>query len=247
MKKEKNLFNVQFGLSEKNLNKQKKVKSAVKISKLLRKKNILSVGEPEVFNLVKLYKEKNVDIPIEVKLMLKEYDFYQVRFACTFKPDKDCKFTWARFGITLIGKNGEDVLEPKLPVAYDLYPKEIYKEIKVKRNYSIGPKINFNFFEIGVTFVNEKDYIRYEPEIVCYGVLQSDPGWDFSRSRAKDFIAGDKELFMILKTPKDLKVGANFVLAAEVHIFKEIFPMIPVRIRIRKKDSIVEGKFLLIR
>ena len=90
---------------------------------------------------------------------------------------------------------------------------------------------------------SEHEYIRYEPEIVSYGLLQSNPCWDFSKSKEKDYIIGDKELFTILKIPKGMKVEANFQFGAEVQSKLEIFPMIPVRVY--KQDSVVEGKFLI--
>lgn len=79
MKEVRNLSDVQFGLSEHTLNKQKKVKSDGEISTLLGKKNVLSGGEPEVLNLIEFLKEKIINISAEVKLMLDEYDFYQAR------------------------------------------------------------------------------------------------------------------------------------------------------------------------
>lgn len=239
------LFDVEFGLSEHNLNKQKKSKSSGEIRTLSGKKNLISVGEPEVFNLIELLEEKKTEVPAEVKLMLDEYDFYQVRLACTFKPDKGCKFVWSRFGMSLTVHNGVSKAESKAPVVQDIFPKEVFKEIKINRNFSIGPKFNYSFFEIGVTSESEQEYIRYEPEIVSFGLLQSNPCWNFTASKAKDFIAGDKELFMILKTPKGIGVEAEFVFGAEVHSFLDIFPMIPVRIY--RGDSLVEGKLALIK
>lgn len=177
LRKDNILLDVELGLSEHNLNKQKTSKSSGEIRTLLGKKNLLSVGEPEVFNLIELLEEKEAEIPAEVKLMLDEYDFYQVRFACTFKPDKDCKFVWSRFGMNLSINSGDSQTESKAPVVHDIFPKEVFKEIKINRNFSIGPKFNYSFFEIGMTSESGQEYIRYEPEIVSYGLLQSNPSW----------------------------------------------------------------------
>ena len=245
LKKDNILLDVEFNLTEQSLQKQKNSKPSGEIKTLLGKKNLISVGEPEVLNLVQLLEEKRSVIPADVKLMLDEYDFYQVRLACTFRPERDCKFVWSRFGMNFTVKNNDSHTETKNPVVHDIFPKEISKEIKIKRNFSIGPKFHYNFFELGATSESGQEYIRYEPEIVSFGLLQSCPSWDFTASKAKDFISGDKELFIILKTYKETGVEAKFVFGAEVHTFMGMFPMIPVQTY--RKDSLLEGKFLLIK
>lgn len=238
------LFDVDFGLGKNTLNKQSKVSSAGEISTLLGKKNRLSVGTPETWNLVDLFKEKRVDIPAEVKLSLDEYDFYQVRFVCTFKPDKDCKFVWARFGLKLSSIDDKKGTENKFPVAHDIFPKEIYEEVKVRRNFSIGPNFQYkDFVQVGIGSGSKQEFIRYEPEIISYGLLQYDPCWDFRKSKSKDFIIGDKELFMILKAPKGTKLEVKFEFGAEVHTFLGILPMIPIRIY--KGESLVKGRYMI--
>lgn len=238
------LFDVDFGLGENTLNKQRKVSSAGEISTLLGKKNRLSVGIPETWNLIDLFKEKGVDIPAEVELLLDEYDFYQVRFVCTFKPDKNCKFVWARFGLKLFSIDEEKGNENKFPVAHDIFPKEVYEEVKVRRNFSIGPNFQYkDFAQVGISSRSEQEFIRYEPEIISYGLLQPDPCWDFKKSRARDFIIGDKELFMILKAPKGMDVEVKFEFGAEVHTFLGLLPMIPIRIY--KGESLVEGRYMI--
>jgi hypothetical protein len=238
------LFNVEFGLSENTLNKQHKLSSEGEIKTLLGKKNRLSIGIPEVCNLVELLKEREAQVSSEVKLMLNEYDFYQVRFACTFKPDKDCKFVWARFGVRLSEAGAEGKSVSELPVAHDMYPREIWEEVRVKRNFSIGPNFKYkDFIQFGAVVGSEQEFIRYEPEIISYGLLQPDPCWNFRKSRAKDFIIGAKELFMILKAPKGMRVEVKFDFGAEVHTFLGILPMIPVWIY--KGDSLAEGKFII--
>jgi hypothetical protein len=243
LNKDKNLLNIEFGLSEHTLHERKQMKSPTEIKTLSGKKNMLMLGEPEVLNLPELMKAKGAKIPGDIKLMLDDYDFYQVRVVCTFKPDKDCKFVWARLGMKLVDKK-EKSEQSKLPVAYDIFPKEIFDSVTVRRNYSIGPKINYAFIEVGATAGGEQEYIKYEPEIVSYGLLQSNLYWDFSKSKAKDFILGDKELFTILKIPKGMKVEAEFIFGAEVYTFLGILPMIPLRVY--REDSLTGGKFLIV-
>jgi hypothetical protein len=64
--------------------------------------------------------------------MADRYDFHYVRLSCTFVPDKDCRFDWARFGIELKSENPAELVNEK-PIAYDLFPREILSEIKCKR------------------------------------------------------------------------------------------------------------------
>lgn len=193
------------------------------------KKNKISVGIPEVWNLVDLLKEKQCDVPAEVKLMLDEYDFYQVRFACTFKPDKDCKFVWSMFGLILYSVGVHSKSRRKPPVAYDIFPREVYQEVKVSRNFKIDSGFNYNFAQLDAKSGRGEEFIRYDPEIISFGLLQSNLGWEFRKSKAKGNIIGDKELFMIIKAPKDVKIEAAFEFSAEVYTFLGIVPMFPIR------------------
>jgi len=230
----KTWLEVEFGLNEAALAEQMKCSSAGEIETLSGKKNRLSVGEPEVWNLVELLRAKGEAIPAEVELMLGEYDFYHIRFVCTFRPDKDCKFVWARFGLRFSKEGG------KAPVAHEMFPKEVYEEVKISRNFKIGPNLKYQF--VGIE--GEQEFIRYEPRIISFGLLQSDPNWDFSESQARDSVRGDKELFMILKAPKKMKVEAEFTFGAEVQTFLGLLPMVPIRTY--KDKSSVEGKYVII-
>jgi hypothetical protein len=61
---------------------------------------------------------------------------------------------------------------------------------------------------------------------------------------AKDCIIGDRELFLIIKAPKDMnQIEAKFIFSAEVQSFLGIFPMIPANIY--KDKSAVEGRFII--
>jgi hypothetical protein len=220
---------VDFQVRKSVLDKQRKSHSAEEISTLLGKKNKISVGIPEVWNLVDLLKEKKCDIPAEVKLMLDECDFYQIRLVCTFKPDKNCKFFWSRFGLKLYPVDVHNKSRHKTPVAYNLFPREIYQEVKVNRNFTIGPSFNYSFARIDAKSGRSEEFIRYDPEIISFGLLQSNAGWEFRKSKAKDHIIGDKELFMIIKAPKDVKIEATFEFSAEVYTFLGIVPMFPIK------------------
>jgi len=238
------LFEVEFGLSETTLINNQRNIPAGDISTFLGKKNKISVGKPQVMNIEKALKEKNIKTTAKIKQMLDKSDFYHIRFACTFKPDKECKFVWVRFGLKLYGINIEKKAKDNLPIAYDMFPKEVYEEIKVKRATNIGPNFKFkDFIQFGVGSKSEKEFIKYEPEIISFGLLEPDPCWDFRKSKGKDFIIGSKELFLIVKAPKGMNVEAKFEFAAEVHSFLGILPMIPLQIY--KNDKVVEGKYLI--
>ena len=237
-KKDDVLFNVEFGLKETT---QTRSAGEGEITTILGKKNILYVSDPVVSNQLELSRKDGTKIPAEIELMIDEYNFYHIRFVCTFKPDEGCKFVWARLGLMLSHEDGETI---KSAIAYDMFPKDVFNEVKVKRSFKIAEVMKFSFNEIQAGSDNEQEFIKYEPEIISYGLLQSNPCWDFTKSRAKDFIIGDRELFLIIKAPKDMnQIEAKFIFSAEVQSFLEIFQMIPVNIY--KDKSAVEGSFMI--
>ena len=65
------------------------------------KKNKVAVGLPYYENLTSRLQNLDEEIPYEIKKLTSEYDFHYVRLTCSFLPDNDCKFEWARFGVDL--------------------------------------------------------------------------------------------------------------------------------------------------
>jgi hypothetical protein len=135
------------------------------------KRNKVAVGEPYSENLTSRLRNLNEEIPYEIKRLTKDYDFYYVRLTCSFLPDKDCRFDWARFTIELNvkSKSGEKV--QTRPIAWDMSPNEVFSEIKYKRAISFTPELKFSIIsevlDAGIQGgINEsKEYVIYEPQI----------------------------------------------------------------------------------
>lgn len=228
----------ELGLPEASLQARRQSNTELEIRTISGKRNIISLSKPELFNLATLCGKSGKDLPEKIKVMLANYLFYEFRFVCTFKPDKGCKFVWARVGITFSEKGSKGGGRSESPIAYDMYPTEVSTEIKIRRTYTIGPNFKFkDFIQANAAATREKELIRYEPEIISFGLLQSDPCWDFSKSNAKDYIIGDKELFIILKVPKGMGVKFTPTIIAEVQSFSGLFSMIPIKIYKMSKNQ----------
>lgn len=117
---------------------------AVKL--FLAKKNKVAVGIPYYENLVsKLITEKQ-EISHEIKQMIDDYDFHFVNLSCSFLPDRDCRFVWARFGVELNAVNKEtgEILKER-PIAYDMFPDKVLSVMKCKREARLNSQLKLNF------------------------------------------------------------------------------------------------------
>jgi hypothetical protein len=65
------------------------------------KQNKVAVGVPYYENLGSRLQNLKEETPYEIKRLLNDYDFHYVRLSCSFLPDNDCRFDWARFGVEL--------------------------------------------------------------------------------------------------------------------------------------------------
>jgi hypothetical protein len=173
----------------------------------------IGIGQPQWWNLAELMQESGKSLPAEIKLLLDEADFYLVRLACSFRPTRASQVEWARFTA---------YLRPKLagadPIAYDIYPREIQDEAKTDVKVSISPSLKLvDKIEAslgGVEFAIQ--YQKIEPAIIGTGVLESNPGWDFSRTN-KYPVVGAKFLHLVVKRPRSAEaVRATFDLQAQV-------------------------------
>jgi hypothetical protein len=205
---------------------------------LLRNKiNKLAVGRPYFRNLISEYRDENQELSHEIKDMINNYDFHYIRLSCTFIPDNDCRFDWARFGVELSSESkSQEPLSIK-PIAHDLSPHEVFSEIHYRKESEITADLKLKFVDVGIggKTGETKEYIIYEPEIIGSGINRSTVVWDFKKTKEKG-LWGDKILILIIKAPKNNKVKGRFLFGGEVS--SHLFNWIPIPVSKRKDDVI---------
>ena len=104
--------------------------------------NIMEVGEPERWNLKELCNRKGIKLPVEIEMLLDEFDFWLIQSVFSFMPSPNNQFNWARIvaKLELLSKDNIN------PITYDAYPRNIYREKKEKHRVNIG--LSFKFAEI---------------------------------------------------------------------------------------------------
>ena len=86
---------------------------------------VVTLGQPQWWSLADLAQEKGEALPAELSLLLRDADFYLLLLACSFRPERGSQVEHARFTAYLRPKVGQES-----PIAFDLYPREIYDETK---------------------------------------------------------------------------------------------------------------------
>jgi hypothetical protein len=166
---------------------------------------VVSLGRPIEWNLAHLAREKGEQLPAELSLQLREADFYLLQLACSFRPSVKSRITWARLQTQLQPENGTEA-----PIAFDLYPLEIYDESRRDVKVSISPALRFTAFEamgvegrVGEILMN-LEIKKLEPVIIGYGALESTPNWDFFAHEHYPLL-GSKFCYLIVKKPRSAK------------------------------------------
>ncbi|HWQ96205.1 MAG TPA: hypothetical protein VN368_02415 [Candidatus Methylomirabilis sp.] len=223
------------------IDKLRKNMSEGEINAIFGKKNKVAVGVPYYENLISRYIDENKEIAHEVKKMMNDYDFHYVSLSCSFLPDSDCRFIWARFGVELsaISKSGEAFKEK--PIAYYMFPDEVLNERKYKRDMNLEPELKIKLFEVAETGMKtgvseSSEFVVYEPQIFAYGIRRPSVSWNFKSTREKG-IWGNKYLLLIVRSPKNSKVRGKFLLGAEVESY--IGKWVRILIAKRKDNKIV--------
>jgi hypothetical protein len=166
---------------------------------------IVSLGQPQWWNLAHLAREKGNTLPAELSLLLRDADFYLLQLACSFRPEKDSQIEWARFTAYLRPKTGQES-----PIALDLYPREIYDKTKTNIKVNIAPSLKFAAFESATVegrvgeIVTTVEFRKLEPVIIGYGALESAPNWDFEKHKDHP-LQGSKFGYLIVKKPRIAK------------------------------------------
>jgi hypothetical protein len=163
---------------------------------------VVTLGQPQWWNLAHLAREKGETLPAELSLLLQDADFYLLLLACSFKPGRESQVGWARFTAYLRPKTGQED-----PIAFDIYPREIYDETKTNVKVNIAPSLKFSAFQ-GATVegklgevVTTVEFSKLEPVVVGYGVLESAPNWDFEQHKDQP-LRGSKFGYLIVKKPR---------------------------------------------
>lgn len=171
--------------------------SEIRPSEIKSAAPVLTIGQPQFWNLQHLAREKGQPLPPELALLLPDADFYLVQLACSFRPARDAQIEWARLTAYLRPKTGQEN-----PIAFDLYPRELYDETKVSRKIAIAPNLKFVHLEGSLgEVVTNIEFTRLEPVIISHGVLESAPNWDYENSKNHP-LRGSKFGYLIVKKPR---------------------------------------------
>lgn len=202
--------------------------------------DMIEIGEPQSWNLVGLCNQKGTSLPPDIMMMLSEFDFWLVEFACSFLPAPDHQISWARF----MAKLGPIGNQPS-PIAYDLYPKEIADEIRTKCRIRLG--LDLKFLEVAQVqlpdYIREIEFTKLEPTISAAGLLTSTPSWDFRKTKGGD-VRGVKALFVIIKNPLVAQDGikVSFAIQASVDTRFGLLPCSAKRTVFGSQDQVICSK-----
>ncbi len=193
---------------------------------------LVTLGQPQEWNLASLAREKGESLPAELSVHLHEADFYLLQLACSFRPEADSEVTNARFVTHLRPKVGSAP-----PVALDLFPREIYDESQTDVKVKIAPSLKFAAFqgasvEGGVGEVMTTiEFKKLEPVVIAFGLLESTPGWNFQAHRLYP-LRGAKFCYLIVKKPRSAQAVRLIVeITADVRTKQGLF-----KAEIAKKD-----------
>ena len=174
---------------------------------------IVSIGQPEKWNLTELYKPDPIPRSLQVKL--DEANFYLVRLSCSFRPRRnEIQISQARFIAELLPDRHHNQ-----PIAFDLHPLAVNQEVKRNFTVTINPSLKFKEIEgsLGSTDFGI-EYPELQPTIVAAGVGERRPSWDYRKAKGIG-IQGSKFMHLLLKVPKNMrKVRAKLKLTADLEV-----------------------------
>jgi len=172
---------------------------------------IVSIGRPEVWNLVDLYPSNK--LPVTVRTKLAEAKFYLVRLSCSFRPARDrTRIDWARLTVSL-----QPDATGQVANAFDLHPLLVSQEVKRNLKVSLSPTLKFQEVEAGIGELGFGfEYTEIQPTISASGAGESEPAWDFSAA-AGAHVQGSKWMHLLLKMSTEMTAcDANLHLTADV-------------------------------
>jgi len=178
----------------------------------------VQVGRPQVFSLLELYELEKVAPPADIKSLSKEYNFFLAGLACSLSPNKNDEFVNLKFKVDLgfLGIDGSTESNEQ-PIAYDLYPIEVFEEIKKKRSVGINPALKFKSVEVGTGgLLAEISFTKLIPIITAAGLLCPSVAWSFERTKNRKLL-GIRRIYLIIKARK-----SDQPVVGKISVFGEI-------------------------
>lgn len=137
-------------------------------------------------------------LPIETKKLAEKADYFLVRLACSFRPQRDSQVDYAKLSTFLQPRAGKTP-----PIAFDIYPRSVYKPVEGEFNVSIAPGLKFaKVAELSVGQASTTiQFQELQPVIIGAGIQQADPSWEFERHRGQP-VRGSRFLYLIVERPR---------------------------------------------
>lgn len=178
----------------------------------------VQVGVPQVFPLLKIYEIEDVKIPADIQIMSDKYDFFLVELSCSFVPEKKSEFINLKFKVDLDLIDGKGSSgDREKPIAYDMYPVEVFEEIQVTKTVGLNPILKFQEIEVGGgNFLKEIKFTRLIPIIAGAGMLCPSVAWSFDKTENRK-LEGCRVMYLVIKAPKSDKT-----IAGRIKLFGQI-------------------------
>lgn len=185
------------------------------------------IGEPQSWPLVDLYKIDGHQLPAAIAHDAQDCQFCLVRMAFSLKVLGDVSIERTQFTAFIHGDGSKDA-----PIAYDMFPDELFDEVAQQIDVGISP--TFKFGGIEASLANMQYGIRYQhlkPVILTAGMLTHRPLWEFKRSGKQSFIR-NKEMYMIVKSYRPQEIRVTFEVIADIKFGGKRWPF-----KTRKEDK----------
>ena len=181
----------------------------------------LSIGKPQSWSLVELYKLDNQPLPPMIAHDAQTCDFCLVQMAFSLQTPANVTLERTRFTAFMHGDGS-----PTAPIAYDIFPNDLYDEVEQEINVGISPELKFGGIEASLANVSYGVTAkRLEPVIMTTGLLTSRPAWQFeNNAKSKKTTLLTKEMFMIVKSCPSRDVRVTFEVVADIKVDNKLWP-----------------------
>ncbi len=184
----------------------------------------LSIGKPQSWSLVELFNIDGQKLPPTIAYDAQNCDFCLVQMAFSLQIPPDVTLERTRFTAFIHGDGSKNA-----PIAYDIFPDDLYHEVEQEINVGISPELKFGGIEASLANMAYGVRTRQlEPIIMTTGLLSSRPAWQFENVVKQPFSPPKsmltKEMFMIVKSCPNRDVRVTFEVMAEVKFNNKLWP-----------------------
>jgi hypothetical protein len=171
-------------------------------------RGMIRVGQPVVFDACAYAEASGVALDAGARLLAASNRFALVRLPISIRPRERASVRFLAVECVLNSEGGT-------AVCWSMAPERVEQEITASSGAKITPELKVGVVTLGGEGSAEREFIVYQPNVLAFGIGETDPAWEFTPSKGRK-LHGVQILHLLVSAPKTVSCNGTVAIRADV-------------------------------